>query len=108
MQQIEWLSWSAIITVDYQKSMGKTFPQSTARIASTVNSLLLLINYTIMSDEDEFLSEESYEFEFEDDDEVDIQQDQEVEQNSIVCWSLGTVPYPTNTDRKPNITMPRD
>lgn len=38
-----------------------------------------------MSDEDEFLSEESYEFEFEDDDEVDIQQDQEVEQNSIVC-----------------------
>lgn len=40
-----------------------------------------------MSDEDEFLSEESYEFEFEDDDEADIDIDQDQEQDSIVCIS---------------------
>lgn len=38
-----------------------------------------------MSDEDDFLSEESYEFEFEDDDEPNIQENHQVEQNSIVC-----------------------
>lgn len=38
-----------------------------------------------MSDEDDFLSEESYEFEFEDDDDPDIQENHQAEQNSIVC-----------------------
>lgn len=38
-----------------------------------------------MSDEEDFLSEESYEFEFEDDDDADVQEDNVTEQDSIVC-----------------------
>lgn len=40
-----------------------------------------------MSDEDEYLSEESYEFEFEDEDEDDVTQESEEKQDVIlVCF----------------------
>lgn len=38
-----------------------------------------------MSDDEEFLSEESYEFEFEDEDEADIQEDHNEHEDSMVC-----------------------
>lgn len=38
-----------------------------------------------MSDEDDFLSEESYEFEFEEDEDGDIQADEVEEDYQLVC-----------------------
>lgn len=38
-----------------------------------------------MSDEDDFLSEESYEFEFEDEDEDEVRMDSADQQDSAVC-----------------------
>lgn len=51
---------------------------------------------TSMSDEDEFLSEESYEFEFEDDDDAEIEENPENEHDSIVCSPSPTqiIEYP--------------
>lgn len=49
-----------------------------------------------MSEEDDFLSEESYEFEFEEDDDNEEIQEEQTQENSPVCESRFTLPYEDN------------